>query len=61
VSSDGFDTTVHPAAIAGDAFLVSIAIGKFHYKTTHRHAVQLTHLEQSAACTTDIKPMTDKW
>jgi len=32
VSSEGFSTTVHPAAIAGAAFLVSIAIGKFHCK-----------------------------
>ena len=30
VSSDGFNTTEQPAAIAADAFLVIIAAGKFH-------------------------------
>jgi hypothetical protein len=32
VSSAGFTTHVHPAASAAPAFLVTIAIGKFHYK-----------------------------
>ena len=30
VSSDGFRTTGHPAAMAAPAFLVTMAIGKFH-------------------------------
>ena len=30
VSSAGLSTTVHPAAMAGAAFRVIIALGKFH-------------------------------
>jgi len=33
VSSAGLSTTVHPAAIAAQAFRVIIALGKFHWKT----------------------------
>ena len=36
VSSAGLSTTVHPAAIAAPAFLVNMALGKFHCKTRWR-------------------------
>ena len=36
VSSEGFRTTVHPAANAGAALRVIIALGKFHLKTNNK-------------------------
>jgi len=36
VSSEGFNTTVQPAARAGEAFLVIMALGKFHYKSKRK-------------------------
>jgi hypothetical protein len=39
VSSAGLTTHVHPAASAAPAFLVIIAIGKFHYKPNKLHLI----------------------
>ena len=47
VSSDGFRTTVQPAAIAGAALRVIIALGKFHLKQEQVKIVSIYKLLNS--------------